>query len=118
MRLRSDIFVAAYLRLRNGENAFAVVRRKGAEEAGAIFICIDRLDGTVDLYGPAPQSVFDEASPNHSSPARLFQRLTPEQAVAEIAQAKLQKELRFDPDIWIIDVEDRSGESRLDLVHI
>jgi hypothetical protein len=118
MRLRSDIFVAAYLRLRNGENAFAVVRRKGAEEAGAIFICIDRLDGTVDLYGPAPQAAFAEARPDYSSPARLFQRLTPEGAAAEVSQARLLKEQRFDPDIWIVDVEDRKGECRLDLVHI
>jgi hypothetical protein len=112
MRLRSDLFVAAYLRLRNGENAFAVVRRKGAAEAGAIFICIDRLDGTADLYGPAPQAAFDEARPG-----RLFQRLTAEGAGAQVVLAKLERELRFDPDIWIIDVEDRKGDSRLDLVH-
>ncbi len=47
-RLRSDIFVAAYVRRRNGENAFAVVRKRGAAEAGAIFVCIDRRDGTID----------------------------------------------------------------------
>ncbi len=60
-RLRSDIFVAAYVRRRNGENALRVVRKRGAAEAGAIFICIDRRDGTVDLYGPAPQTAFDDA---------------------------------------------------------
>ncbi len=107
------MFVAAYLRLRNGENAFAVVRRKGAPEAGAIFICIDHLNGTVDLYGPAPQSAFDDARPG-----RLFQRLTREGADAATVEARLLKEQRFDPDIWIIDVEDRRGEPRLDLVHL
>jgi hypothetical protein len=111
MRLRSDIFVSAYLRRRNGENAFAVVRRRGAEEAGAVFVCIDRLDGTADLYGPAPQSVFDDASPE-----RLFQRLTTAGATPADVEARLQKEMRFDPDVWIVDVEDRSGEPRLDLV--
>jgi hypothetical protein len=111
MRLRSDIFVSAYIRRRNGENAFAVVRRKGAEEAGAIFVCIDRLDGTADLYGPAPQSAFDEARPG-----RLFQRLTKVGATPADIEARLQKEMRFDADVWIIDVEDRTGEPRLDLV--
>jgi hypothetical protein len=110
VRLRSDIFVAAYIRQRNGENAFAVVRRKGAAEAGAIFICIDRLDGTADLYGPAPQAMFDEARPE-----RLFQRLTKDGAGHADVAARLEKESRFDPDIWIIDVEDRTGEPRLDL---
>ncbi len=109
-RLRSDIFVAAYIRRRNGENAFAVVRRRGAAEAGAIFICIDRLDGTADLYGPAPQAVFDEPGPE-----RLFQRLTRDGATPADVSARLARETRFDPDVWIIDVEDRSGAHGLDL---
>jgi hypothetical protein len=112
-RLRSDIFVSAYVRRRNGENAFAVVRRRGAAEAGAIFVCIDQLDGTAHLYGPAPQSVFDDAQPG-----RLFQRLTQDGATPADVEGRLQKEMRFDADVWILDVEDRTGESRLDLVHI
>lgn len=110
MRLRSDIFVAAYLRLRNAENAFAVVRRKGAAEAGAIFICIDRLDGRADLYGPAPQSMFEEARPE-----RLFQRLTKDGATPADVSERLDRETRFDPDVWILDVEDRTGDPKLDL---
>jgi hypothetical protein len=111
MRLRSDIFVSAYLRLRNSENAFAVVRRKGATEAGAIFICIDRLDGTADLYGPAPQAAFDEARPE-----RRFQKISKDGATPLDVAERLAREMRFDSDIWIIDVDDRSGEPRLDLM--
>ena len=54
---------SAYRRRRHIEGTFAVVRRRGAEEAGAIFIKIARLDGTAELYGPAPQAAFDEARP-------------------------------------------------------
>lgn len=110
-RLRSDIFVSAYVRLRNGENAFAVVRRRGAEEAGAIFVCVDSRDGAAALYGPAPQSAFDEARPG-----RLFQRLTAEGATPADVEARLQREMRFDADIWIVDVEDPRGDPKLDLV--
>ena len=46
MRLKSGIWVAAYLRRCNVEGAFAAVRRRGAEEAGAIFVVVNRLDGT------------------------------------------------------------------------
>ncbi len=113
MRLRSDIFVSAYIRLRNGENAFAVVRRKGAAEAGAVFVCIDRLDGTADLYGPAPQTVSDQTGQD-----RTFQRISKDGATPLDIAERLTRELRFDHDIWIIDVEDRGGETRLDLVHI
>ena len=111
MRLRSDIFVAAYLRLRNSENAFAVVRRKGAAEAGAIFICIDRLNGTVDLYGPAPQTAFDDERLD-----RRFQKLSKDNALLADSETRLAREIQFDADCWIVDVEDRTGQARLDLV--
>jgi hypothetical protein len=56
MRLRSDIWVAAYLRRCAVEGAAAVLRRRGAAEAGAIFVIVNRLDGTAALFAPAPQS--------------------------------------------------------------
>jgi len=110
MRLKSAIWVAAYLRRCQTEGAFAVLRRRGAEEAGAVFIKVDRLDGNVALYGPAPQSVFDDAHPSD----RAFVRI-PSEGPAEI-EAYLARQLRFDPDIWIVEVEDRSGRHHLDQV--
>jgi hypothetical protein len=107
MRLKSGIWVAAYLRRCQIEGAFAAVRRRGAEEAGAVFIIVNRLDGTATLYGPAPQTVFDEAQPSD----RMFSTVqggampVPEADV----EARLAREVRFDPDVWIIEVEDRAG---------
>ena len=112
MRLKSGIWAAAYLRRCQVEGAFAAVRRRGAEEAGAVFIIINRLDGTATLYGPAPQSAFDEAQPAD----RMFSTVlgggkpVPE---AEI-EARLAREIRFDPDVWILEVEDRAGRHFLD----
>src|SRR5213080_4605741 len=63
MRLKSAIWVAAYLRRRHIDGTFAVVRRRGAEEAGAVFVKIDRLDGTAELYGPAPLAPAFAANP-------------------------------------------------------
>src|SRR5712672_6755 len=63
MRLKSSIWVAAYIRRCQVEGLFAAVRRHGADEAGAIFVKVNRLDGTADLYGPAPQAAFDETQP-------------------------------------------------------
>ena len=70
MRLRSDIWVAAYLRRCAVEGAPAVLRRRGAAEAGAIFVKVDRLDGAAALYGPASQA---EELPDGVD--RLFARL-------------------------------------------
>jgi len=112
MRLKSGIWVAAYVRRCHHEGAFAAVRRRGADEAGAIFVKLNRLDGTAELYGPAPQSVFDESLPIH----RVFRRQLPKQPVPEAdVEAALAREIRFDPDLWIVEVEDRAGRHFLDV---
>jgi len=112
MRLKSGIWVAAYLRRCNVEGVFAAVRRRGAEEAGAIFIKVSRLDGTAILYGPAAQSAFDEARPAD----RIFTvALGADKPVADAdVEARLLREVRFDPDIWIVEVEDRAARNFLD----
>jgi hypothetical protein len=109
MRVTSALWVSAYVRRCFVEGMTAAVSRKGSEEAGAIFVVVDRLDGTADLFGPAPQSAFD------STPSdRLFQRLMERVPPAEVAQ-RIEKERRFDPDVWVVDVEDKAGRSFLDL---
>jgi len=114
MRLKSGIWVAAYLRRANVVGVFAAVRRRGAEEAGAIFVKINRLDGTAVLYGPAPQSAFDEAQPADRIFVVLMGRDSP--ASESDIEARLVKEIRFDPDLWVIEVEDRAGRNFLDNV--
>jgi len=111
MRLKSDIWVAAYLRRCQVEGSPAVLRRRGAEEAGAIFVKVSRLDGTADLYGPAPQSVFDEARPSERAFSPALKGLPLPEADVE---GYLTKQLRFDPDLWIVEVEDRDGRHFLD----
>lgn len=112
MLLKSDIWAAAYLRRCQIEGAFAAVRRRGAEEAGAVFIIVNRLDGTGTLYGPAPQSAFDDARPAD----RFFSAvLGGEKPVPEAEiEARLAREIRFDPDVWILEIEDRGGRHFLD----
>ena len=113
MRLKSAIWVSAYIRRCMIEGAYAVVRRRGAEEAGAIFIKIDRLDGTADLFGPAPQSAFDEANPGD----RAFAACLKQQPRAnDDIEKYLSRQIEFDPDIWLIEVEDRNGRNFLDRI--
>jgi hypothetical protein len=114
MRLKSAIWVSAYLRRCNVEGAFAAVRRHGADEAGAIFIKVSRLDGTAMLYGPAPQAAFDEEQPVE----RMFTAVLGREAPVPEAdiEARLTREIKFDPDLWIVEVEDRAGRHFLDRV--
>jgi hypothetical protein len=113
MRLKSAIWVAAYVRRCNIEGAFAAVRRRGADEAGAIFIKLNRLDGTADLFAPAPQTAFEDARPADRAFSRPFgQDPVTEQKVEE----RLAREFKFDPDIWVVEVEDRAGRHFIDNV--
>jgi hypothetical protein len=111
VRVKSALWVGAYVRRCFVEGATAAVARRGAEEAGAILIVVDRLDGTADLYAPAPQSAFDESHPSD----RLFQ-LVLDGALPEAVRGHIERETRFDPDVWIVEIEDRSGRSFLDLI--
>ncbi len=104
MRVTSALWVGAYVRRCHTAGAFAAVVRHGADEAGAIFIIVDRLSGTADLYGPAPQASFDQSGPGE----RLFQRLIDSEPM-EAVSARLDREMRFDPDLWIVAVEDRAA---------
>ena len=113
MRLKSGLWVSAYLRRCAVAGAFGVVRRRGAEEAGAIFIRIDRLDGTSDLFGPAPQASFDEAQPMDRA---FTQCLKARPAADADVERYLEHQMSFDPDLWIIEVEDREGRHFLDRI--
>lgn len=109
-RLRSDFWVAAHLRRLAVEGISAVQRRRGAAEAGAIFVKVDRLDGTADFYGPAPQSVFAADDPGD----RLFTPLLSGVDSPDV-ETRIAKEIRFDDDLWIIEIDDRAGAHGLAL---
>jgi hypothetical protein len=101
MRLRTDIYISALVRRVFVEGGFAAVERKGAEEAGAIFIRQRFRDGLETLYGPAPQMFLDDED---SIAGRLFE-MRLEKAEADEVQALLARERNFDPDLWIVELE-------------
>ncbi|KQU54145.1 hypothetical protein ASG72_00330 [Bosea sp. Leaf344] len=107
-RLTSDFWVSAFLRQAALDGLVAVLRRRGAKEAGAIFVKLDRLDGTAALYGPAPQALADETG------RRRFQLIL--QSDPASVEERVEKERRFDPDLWLVEIENRAGDPRLDLV--
>jgi hypothetical protein len=100
MRLTSDFFVSALVRRVFGSGGFAAVVSRGASEAGAVFVlCRGRL-GEATLFGPAPQASYDSARPDQ----RLFLPIEAG-ADAEAIEKRLAAERRFDPDIWVVEVE-------------
>jgi hypothetical protein len=109
-RLVSEFFVSALLRRCAVEGVVAVLRRRGAAEAGAIFVKVDRLDGTADLYGPAPQALIVEGRGD-----RLFAPVLRGAFPGDVEE-RMRREMRFDSDLWLVEIEDREGRSFIDLV--
>ena len=93
------------------EGIFGAVRRRGAEEAGAVFVKVGLLDGNAMLYVPAPQTVYDDSRPIE----RIFMPTSPGPVPETSVEERLVREIRFDPDAWIVETEDRAGRHFLDL---
>jgi len=106
MRLKSEIWVKAYIRRCMVEGVPAVVVNRGDEDAGVILIKVTHLDGLADLYGPAPAGLVD----------RFDREWVPvRRAVAESEiDALIARERNMDRDIWVVEIEDRAGRHFLD----
>jgi len=111
LRLRTDIWVSAYMRTFEIEGGFATLRRRGAAEAGAVFIVIDRLDGRVALYAPGPA---DETLGER----RFVRAHKAEWVDSPEISARLEREMKRDPDLWIVDAERRDGAPGLTVVEV
>ena len=102
MRITSELWVAAYLRTRNAKSKPSVLMRRGASEAGAIFVRVDRLDGTYDLYQPANQFAYRDE--HIAKGIRLFESSLQAVSVFDVMD-KIEAEEKFDSDFWLLETE-------------
>lgn len=103
-RLKAGIFVRAVLRRAQAAGASAFVVRKGAEEAGAVILTLSRLDGTCLLLNQARNGKGD----------LVWARPLGDWGDEAKARNWLDKQVRFDPDLWIVEIEDREGRAFVD----
>ncbi|MEM8590984.1 MAG: DUF1491 family protein [Pseudomonadota bacterium] len=103
MRLASEIWVAAYLQRLRLSDIPAFVVKRGDSTAGAVLVKLNTLDGRACCF----QRSFDLATG-----ARKWMELCAGEE-AEV-DATVTKQRGFDPDIWVIEVEDRAGRHLLD----
>jgi hypothetical protein len=104
VRLQSHVWVSAFLRAETAAGGFPAVIRKGSPEAGAIFVLHEHADGSVTVYGPAPQAFADP----ETSSGRSFERVL-ESVTRERALEWLDRQVRFDSDCWILGTESRGA---------
>ena len=103
-RLKAGIFVRALIRRAEVHGASAYVVRKGIEEAGAVYIRVSRLDGTSFVLTQARQGEGE----------LVWMRPLGEAADEAKVAAYFEKQIKFDPDIWIVEIEDREGRAFVD----
>jgi hypothetical protein len=99
MLLSTDIWVGALIRRAELSGAFAVVVRKGDARAGAVLVkVLNRSDNTARLYAEATRLDGERV---WMQPAASDQEPDLDKYVERAA--------RIDPDIWVVEIEDRHG---------
>ena len=103
-RLKPGFFVRALIRRAEAAGAQGFVAKKGTEEAGAVLIKIARLNGTCTVLN---QSADADGT-------RVWTRPLGEVCDEAKASAWFAKQMKFDPDLWIVEIEDREGRTFVD----
>jgi hypothetical protein len=103
-RLKAGIFVRALIRRAEVAGAAAFVVRKGSEEAGAVFLKIARLDGTSLVLSQARRGEGE----------LVWVKPLGDAADDAKAAGYFDKQVKFDPDLWIVEIEDRQGRTFVD----
>ncbi len=99
-RLKSELRVQAWLRRAGGLGLMAAVVRKGEPESGTVILKINRHAAGCEVYSPA-------TDPNGAS---AWLRAFPKGPASEVeADAYLQRQTKYDPDLWVLEIEDPKG---------
>lgn len=104
LRLKSKFWVQAHLRRCNDAGLSAMLLQSGNEDAGAVFIKSNHLDGMANIYGAAPGGAHDE-----NGERRWAQPLGAKPLPEKQVNAYLDRQRGYDPDCWVIGIEDRNG---------
>lgn len=103
MRLTASFWVSAYRKRLEMFDIPCFVVRHGDDTGGAVLVKSNTLDGQSTVY----QRSFDLTSGE-----RVWVVLT---AGSEAdCDAAIRRQIGFDPDLWVLEVEDRAGRHLLD----
>ncbi|EAQ03844.1 hypothetical protein OB2597_11391 [Pseudooceanicola batsensis HTCC2597] len=103
MRLTARIWVDAYLARLRLQDIPAFVVAHGDDTAGAVLIKLSTLDGQARAF----QRSFDIMTG-----ARNWMVLS--EGEEREVDAAIGRQRSFDPDLWVIEVEDKAGRHLLD----
>jgi hypothetical protein len=105
MGLNTGLWVMAQVRICDRAFIPATVVRRGDSDAGTVLVKLNRFEEGVTVY--------TQASSTGEEP--LWSRGTGPQPVSEAeADAYIERQVKYDPDVWVLEIEDRRGQYKLD----
>jgi hypothetical protein len=103
-RLKTEIYVKALIRRAEIAGASAYVIRHGSDEAGALYLKLSRPDRSCTVLSQARRGEGE----------LVWIKPLGEASDEEAASKYFEKQFRFDPDIWIVEIEDRDDQTFVD----
>ena len=101
MSINSDFIVAAFIRETRKRFLDTYLIRRGDKSSGEIFLKLNNLDGFSKIYTYKKTKISDPWEPYGSSDWEE------EKAIKN----KLNKIVNIDQDIWVIELDDKKGNS-------
>ncbi len=101
-RVTTKFWLDAYRKRLDLAGIMAFVTARGDETAGAVLVKLNTLDGQARLFQRSYDADFNRVWAEH---------VAGDEATVD---ASIAEQRRFDPDIWVIEVEDRAGRHLLD----
>lgn len=103
MRLKTEIIIAAELKHAQSLGLFATIIKKGDENAGQIYILVNKNNSEFILIGPPFGTSF-----NHDG-QKLWSYPLGQAPLSQLEiDDYLNKIRNFDPDIYILEIEDKT----------
>jgi hypothetical protein len=101
-RLATELWVQAHLRRCNAEGIFCAVVRKGDLWGGAVIVKLNLLDGN-----------FKVLSQTRDMDGRVAWLAAQQGALLteQDAAAYIERQIKRDPDLWVIEVEDKQARN-------
>jgi len=98
-RLPTELWVMAHIRAADAQGVSMMVLRKGDRSRGTVLLKLNRLDGG-----------FMVLSQVRRDERLVWSRATgPEPVDEATADAYIARQAKYDPDLWVVEVEDRQG---------
>ncbi len=105
MGLTTGLWVMAQVRLCDRAFMPATVVRRGDPDAGTVLLKLNRFEAGIVVYTQATSFDGTPAWSRGTGPAPVSE--------AE-ADAYIARHIQRDPDVWVLEIEDRKGEYKLD----